>query len=480
MDKNNIKELKYENFENKINSIDIILEKLNEKLNKTLDINRNLNLDSIDVINNKLKDNINEKNNYNKKILEIKNNNIICEKNDENEENIKTLYNNKISEEEINIINKENIIKSIIKGNVKYCDYMDKLNFNKKCKECLNNKNIIEDIKKNNSDKDNTEQLKILEKEVEDCKKNIFKYKLKIEEEIHNMKINKIRQEQNELNIILKKDIMDKVKTLDENIRLLTIDKDNYYLTLENKEIQDEIYLKLKEREDIVKMKYKFEEYKKMNEDRDKLETIINNIYKKKSYLKTKIIMRDELNKSMGEIFAIKKINDEKKEILINIQDEYNTIIKIIDLYDKYEMMDYILNKYIIQLEQIINNILMTIVNYKIKIIQENTELRIFKIEDKIMINTRQLSGNEKFVINIALKCALNKMAVSYKSNFIIIDEGFGSFDSEKLNKITELFDIIKKEFEMCIIISHIEKIKNMNNKMLKVKRDEGGYSKII
>ena len=111
---------------------------------------------------------------------------------------------------------------------------------------------------------------------------------------------------------------------------------------------------------------------------------------------------------------------------------------------------------------------------------KKNTELRIYKLENNITINTRQLSGNEKFVINIAFKCALNKMAISYKSDFIIIDEGFGSFDGDKLNKIGELFDVLKKEFDKCIIISHLDKIKNMNNTVLMVKRDENGYSKII
>ncbi len=71
-------------------------------------------------------------------------------------------------------------------------------------------------------------------------------------------------------------------------------------------------------------------------------------------------------------------------------------------------------------------------------------------------------------------------MGISYKSDFIIIDEGFGSFDGDKLNKIGELFDVLKKEFDKCIIISHLEKIKNMNNTVLRIKRDEKGYSKII
>ena len=88
--------------------------------------------------------------------------------------------------------------------------------------------------------------------------------------------------------------------------------------------------------------------------------------------------------------------------------------------------------------------------------------------------------GNEKFAINIAFKCGLNKMGISYKSDFIIIDEDFWSFYSDKINKIGKLFDVLKKEFNKCIIISHLDKIKNINNTVLSVKSDENVYSKII
>ena len=477
LEKVNIKDFKYkkyDNFETIINNIDIDLEKLKNKINSHTINDTNVD---IDKINKSLEDSIDEKNSYNKKILNIKNNDNIS---NITEEEIKSKYNNKIFEEELKI---EDIEKNIVnkkKDSVKYCDYMDNLIFNNKCHKCSENKIIIDDIKNNEECIDNNELLKKLYKELEISKKNIFQFNLKIEEEIHNIKINKIKIEQNEMNNILKNDIIEKVKTLDEKIKILNVDKSNYILIIENNKIQEKINVKTKEREEIMKMKDEFEEYKIMQDIKDKLDNILISVNKYKEELKKLYTYREELNKSIGEVIMTKKIYEEKNEIVKSIQKEYDTVLKIIDLYNKYEMMNYILNKYIIQLEQIINNILMSIVSYKIKIIQENTELRIYKLENNITINTRQLSGNEKFLINIAFKCALNKMAISYKSDFIIIDEGFGSFDSDKLNKIGELFDVMKREFDKCIIISHLDKIKNMNKTVLMVERGTDGYSKII
>ena len=483
LDKIDIKDFKYKNYENYesiITNIDLDIEKLNNKINTNI-VSKNID---INIVSKSLEESINEKSMYNKKMLEIKFNDI-C---DITEEEIKNIYNEKIKMEENKMQYIEKNIQEKIdtnkKNGMEYCEYMDILIFSNKCKMCVCNKIIIDDIKKNEECVDNNKILNKLEKELDVCKKNVFKFNLKIEEEMHNLKLNDIKKEQNGMYEILKNDIISKVKTLDENIKILSVDKSEYGIMIENNKILEKINIKMKEKEEIIKMKEDFDEWLKKKNMENKLEKVLksinNSINNSKNELKNKKSIVDELNKSMGEIAMTKKINVEKNEMLVNIQSEYNTMVKIIDLYGKYGMMEYILNKYVVQLEQIINNILMTIVNYKIKIKQENTELRIFKMENDIMINTRQLSGNEKFVINIAFKCALNKMGISYKSDFIIIDEGFGSFDGDKLNKIGELFEVLKNEFEKCIIVSHLDKIKNMNNKVLKVGRGVDGYSMII
>ena len=102
-------------------------------------------------------------------------------------------------------------------------------------------------------------------------------------------------------------------------------------------------------------------------------------------------------------------------------------------------------------------------------------------MENETMINIRQLSGNEKFLIDIAVKTAFNKISISFKTNFFTVDEGFfSSCDVEKINKVHNLFDILNKEFEFCLIISHIELIKNEQYKNINIKRNDEGFSYIV
>ena len=80
------------------------------------------------------------------------------------------------------------------------------------------------------------------------------------------------------------------------------------------------------------------------------------------------------------------------------------------------------------------------------------------------IINTVRISelcGYERVTFNIAIRLALNSMSVLNKNNFLIIDEGFSAADEHNINNIVYLFDVIKKEYDFCFIISHISEIKN-------------------
>jgi DNA repair exonuclease SbcCD ATPase subunit len=64
-------------------------------------------------------------------------------------------------------------------------------------------------------------------------------------------------------------------------------------------------------------------------------------------------------------------------------------------------------------------------------------------------------------------------MNVMTKNNFIIIDEGFSAADNDNLLKISYLIDTIKKEYDICILISHIEEIKNQEGNIIKIRFNE-------
>jgi DNA repair exonuclease SbcCD ATPase subunit len=66
------------------------------------------------------------------------------------------------------------------------------------------------------------------------------------------------------------------------------------------------------------------------------------------------------------------------------------------------------------------------------------------------------------------------------KNNFIIIDESFSGADSANIHKFSHILDIIKKEYDMCIIISHIDEIKNQKGNIIKIQYNKNTYDSNI
>ncbi len=71
-------------------------------------------------------------------------------------------------------------------------------------------------------------------------------------------------------------------------------------------------------------------------------------------------------------------------------------------------------------------------------------------------------------------------MNIMMKNNFIIIDEGFSAADSVNIHKFPLVLETIKKEYDICILISHIDEIKNQNANIIKIKYDNKTFDSKI
>ena len=328
------------------------------------------------------------------------------------------------------------------------------------------------------------QKLKYIEK---DCNDEINENKIKIKQN-ENSK-NEFENNKNSKLINLQKEV-DEYLLLLENNKLLEIDND---INIKIEQKQEKINKKQKEfkslkeviqnekeieerLKELKKVRKNFEKYEEIKIEFDKL---IDKEKQNERELKSKKNIERELSSKYGEILGIEEIYNEKIKELNDNKEQHKKIIKVVDLYEKNNFIGFIMDNYVKRLETLINNTLMSIVDYKVKIEQDIDELRIYKIENEAMINIRQLSGNEKFLINIAVKSALNNMSVSFKTNFFIIDEGFGSCDEIRLKKINNLLDLLNKEFELCLVISHLDIIKSKKNKEINIKRNNEGFSYI-
>lgn len=482
------------------------LKKEQNQLEKTIcEINENLNIlneniDELNVknseilkkmlinekeINNSKKEYENEKNNISKKINEIK-----------------------MIEKSINLQKENN--KELLKHK-----------FSDSCECCNNNKMIHEQI-------GYLEKIIKLQKEMEliKCDENdinLIDEKLSLlknyENNINDINVNKLKIETFENKFKLEnKNIL----LIDENIN---INNSNDVLNEKIKE-QKTILLNNKKQLDSIKEYEKIlDEYNKNAIKIIEYENIINeyeknkeNIIKLNEIKKNEKQLCDEIKKitELKKIFSnnilkleIEKSNQEKLQTEYKIHQETTKIYKEILNFFENGFMDYVMMKRLNTLEIKMNNIINSLAGYEIKIRIENKNIKFFKLSPKKIvktskfsleskkqnnitidddsydidekdINLKSLCGYERIIFNISLRLALNNMNSMIKNNFIIIDEGFSGADSTNIHKISHILDIIKKDYDVCIIISHIDEIKNQKGKIIKIQYNKNTFDSNI
>jgi exonuclease SbcC len=84
----------------------------------------------------------------------------------------------------------------------------------------------------------------------------------------------------------------------------------------------------------------------------------------------------------------------------------------------------------------------------------------------------------ERFISSLAIRVALLNASNMPKPNFLIIDEGFATLDAEVIHSMQTLFGILKTHFEFIMIISHLDAMRDMVDKIIEIKKEDG-YSSI-
>ncbi len=83
-------------------------------------------------------------------------------------------------------------------------------------------------------------------------------------------------------------------------------------------------------------------------------------------------------------------------------------------------------------------------------------------------------SGMKRFVSSLAIRIALTNISNLPRSNFLAIDEGFGSMDADNLNATYQLFQYLKTRYSFSLIISHIDAMRDFTDQLLEIKKEDG------
>ena len=140
-----------------------------------------------------------------------------------------------------------------------------------------------------------------------------------------------------------------------------------------------------------------------------------------------------------------------------------------------------IMNRAVPIINNEIKKILSNITNFEVflEVDTEAHDLSIF-IDDGTSRRRIELgSGMEKTLAALVVRSALSNISLLPTCNLFIIDEGFGTLDSENINHMNQLLGYLKSKFENVLIISHIEGMQDITNNVINIHKNEKGYSSI-
>ena len=445
---------------------------------------------------------------YNEKIIEIKNEIKIFPsiKDDiENLENQKEALNKKLKEivdkknlieenikEKTDILNKNKILSASAESelNSKINSLNDIENRLKEIPEFLFStdelKENLENIKKKNDIFKNTDsQLNELRKE----KKDIWDTKITVwTDKIKNFETQLIQKEENH------KNIKTEYLALSEEINKVLLENkisDLKYINEIEKSIDKISYMK----EEIEKHKndtvyvlkmildYK-EQLKNRNFSKEKFENLAERDKIVNMCLEKNIRLLGEITKSI-EIFNINKKRAE--EILIEkekIEKKLNPAKEMTELLKGRKFLDFLSAGKLQSITRIASETLQRITNGRYRInVDEKSDFSIMDNFNSAVRKPQSLSGGETFMVSLCLALALaNQIQLKGKSKleFFFLDEGFGTLDSELLEIVFSVLENLKAEGMTVGIITHVEEIKNRVARKLMVYPAQVGISGTI
>ena len=194
----------------------------------------------------------------------------------------------------------------------------------------------------------------------------------------------------------------------------------------------------------------------------------------------------ETLNDSINNIFGeIKVVDTKRRSILDNME-------KVEELESKYHAYQYYLDavkrdgvpyelitKALPTIEGEVNNILAQLVDFQMLFEMDGKNINNYIVYDDDNVWPLELSsGMERFISSLAIRVGLINVSNLPRSNFLAIDEGWGTMDSDNINSVYSLFQYLKSQFQFALIVSHIDSMRDAVDTLLEIKK-ENSFSNV-
>ena len=356
---------------------------------------------------------------------------------------------------------KKNLVEEKIKlkeleteynANLKKMDKLKDLKYNESCEFCMSNIFVKDAI----ATKDN---IKADEKKIEEKKTYIKEIE-------HNINIYTQEEEKQKQYTQLDNNINTynmSILKCDMELKDLSNTKATYLKTIEEIKRNVELYTKQESaiKENLV-YEQKMKEVKaKANKVKDKEKEIdeeYTNLQVQSSLLKKEIELCESSIKQISEYQKTKRLYQYYLESIHRDGIPHNLISQTLP-----------------QIQDEVNSILSQLVDFKVILNADHKNINgyIAYSEDRYW-GIELVSGMEKFITSLAIRCALISVSSLPRPNFILIDEGFGALDKDNLGSVISLFEYLKSQFQFTAIISHIESMRDMVDSIIEITKKSG------
>jgi DNA repair exonuclease SbcCD ATPase subunit len=296
-------------------------------------------------------------------------------------------------------------------------------------------------------------------------------------------------------------DIERKSKMEDRDRLLLAIDTRKKYEDLHNELIKLK-QTEIKAEKDVNTLINKLSTFEtqevKLENEVYQVTQLIADYLNNEKQIKKNTILRDEIvdvRHSLGKSKQLLK-NSETDILILNgevssLKNQKQTIeariSEVRELEDQFTLYEYYLNalgkdgvsyelisKALPMIEGEVNNILGQIVEFGLQLEMDGKNINANIVYDDQKWSLEMCSGMERFISGLAIRIALINVCNLPRPNFLVVDEGFGTLDSENLTSLYMLFAYLKTQFEFVMIISHIDSMRDVVDTLMEIKKVNG------
>jgi len=272
-------------------------------------------------------------------------------------------------------------------------------------------------------------------------------------------------------------DKLQEAKEKEDKLDREIIQLHNQLSTRETEEVRLET--QLQQQEQLISEYYKNEEQIKKNKEiREEITQVRNKLNRNKEDLNK---VNSEVLKLNGRISALqnqKETIEERIKEVRSLEEQSKLFEYYLNALGKDGVSYELIEKALPMIEGEVNNILGQIVEFGMQLEMDGKNINAYLVYGDQKWSLEMCSGMERFISGLAIRVALINVCNLPRPNFLVIDEGFGTLDSENLQSLFMLFTYLKTQFDFVMIISHIDSMRDVVDNLVEIKK-VNGFSKV-